>query len=395
MKRVFSLFTILLINLLNGVDLQYKDFLDADSTYSVSYKALITDLTSDYGMRYNQYVWHKGNDFGVHFNEHDIVLAPVSGTIEKISFEALTSLRLVLKSTNQDGYEFKHIFKGFNQNIQPSQIISGNTILCGNHDLNEEENGIVFLNRDHPALSTGISPALDSLSFTYNDSIYTVNATNEVSAGDMLCPVGDSYNYPVHLHLSKYRDALGAYSTSNCMDPLVAIDLYETQSSTQPNNTIYNVSLEGNIQDSLLFGDSSNHILVRCEMYGATPNPGNHYTNAAMNLDRVDLLIKSKFSNGDYHLIRGPYLESKIILGGRENTSIYPDTTTTNPAGNNIDIKLYSRYGGFDSTSWNTGILPWAYRDVNGYAYDDYYFCDFVLRIKDTDEFGGQKDSRV
>ncbi len=325
--------------------------------------------------------WHKGLDLrnhgaGADMQRGDAIVSPETGTI--VNLEGENYKYIIIDGANYD-FGYGHIFS-HNEVSSTVSWRSGNFVLTldeGNQNGINEQPAIVNLNTCI-AYSTinGRNVILPS-----NHCQDTLVTTNTVLVGAEIAPIGGSrtnntLDFPVHLHLYKFRNPNMAISNANCMDPLVDIlhpntphDIYVTFNQNIESDTFSNWS-----QVNLNYpGTNFNTISVRSRMHGAIAGiDSSRYTNVVQNLDSLSILISYMDINSP-EPIYVPNWRSEFLMAAKRNTTLYPSN-------------LHDHYGNQNTT----GISPYAYRDNTLFKpYDNFYFADFVTMLHKNDPLDG------
>ncbi|MEM6394695.1 MAG: hypothetical protein AAF741_00005 [Bacteroidota bacterium] len=403
MKNISNIYTILLFGLVlkstlnsQNLNLEYREcatcLQSANSNPSVSTSLYqygnntpytTGDLESDFDLRRanGNSRWHKGIDLrdhgaGADMQRGDALVSPETGTI--VAFPDQRYKYIVIDGANYD-FGYGHIFS-HNLVTNTSTWRSGNFVLKRSEP---DTNGdrficVVNLNSCIAYCEMPNKTVVIAGNPHCNDTLTT---TNQVAAGAAFAPIGGSRNnqnldFPVHLHLYKFRNPANGISNANCMDPLVDIHHPQTNFNieiTANQNIEANNFSNWNNTTLLLPGTAKNSIAFRAIMNGANQGvDASRYTNTAHNLDSIQLLIKNTNAN-TFSPIIGPAYRSEFLLHATQNTPLYPSD-------------IHNHYGSQNVT----GISPRAYQDNVGFRpYDNYYFADFVTRIHNNDPMDG------
>ena len=365
-----------------------NDPLNAAFSYDVWEEYATEDVVSDYSMRnLSSSKWHKGVDYSdngqsANADRGDAILAVADGNIARLKVTGSDYKYLTTSGAAHFGYG--HIFRNGNPNNPPGYQKSGKFILkrC---DIPFQMHYAIINLESCIAYSDLIGaevtiPGL-STSICSNTLFYT---TVEVSEGGEIAPLGNSGTMQVHLHLYKFKTTAGfpgvggsPINNANTGDPLEDVlhavppsyDVTMKTKSAPMNNVIIKYP-----------GTKKQGFAVRSSMVGATTS-GDRILGGTMNLDKVEIGIRPS-SGADFFLIQGPLFDSKIHLGAKNATDIYPGLITT-------------RFG-----SWTkTGQKPFAYSNPGNKVYDEFYYTDFLTRIHKDDpgdpDGDGKRSSKI
>jgi hypothetical protein len=375
------------------------DSLGGNYSYGTFHTFVSHDVTSDYGPRERNanngtYNWHKGIDckplaYAGQYNggRGTVLLAPISGRIFRVSanqgYKHLTISEDLPPPYASKGMGIGHIFNSRNPNAFDNGLQAGNLFLKQMDSFPQAFYAIINL-------ETGVAIGQVTGIVTLNGVQYDV--ITEVTDTMAVAPMGgsggsnyqDSDPFTTHFHIDYYRNVhgeLGAGSNeaaaANRLDPFLVLEheIPEFDVRIQSQGQDF-----GNIQLKYP-GSQPTKLRVRPVMEGATNASGqplgengasSRYGNVVMNVDNVDVMIKSSAEAG-FSPIMGKSYESRMSHGGRPASSLYPAT-----------IYQSASLGHFNKQ----GIDPYAYHDSQGYPYDEYFFPDFYTRIH-KDHSGG------
>jgi hypothetical protein len=372
--RVLIVFLILATNAVLGQNpqyiLQYRV-----SSGSAALPFLTEHIKSDFGIRNSggNSRWHRGIDYSVipkdagDGDKGYRLVTPVAGTVSRITRG--NYIFIIIDAAGPTDFGYGHIFEESN-----AVAVSLGGMVLQQIDNKPGEYAII----DLEAIPIRVfGTALGTV--TYSGHPYPVNSIT-VTANQDIAPLGDSDANNAHLHLYLTTDPEG--NPNNDVDIAKNPLQYLNHANTQFDiiiNDLFELK-EYNSNDLFSAGNVNGSIKVQIEMPGA--GNASYYDQEVMDIDSVIVQIK-KYDESDakYSLIIGANTKTQIVLGGRPSGFRYP--SNGHPQGNAYDIR--NVFGDED----NTGIYPWAYRDINPQPYDYYFFSDFYTRIKNTDQFGG------
>lgn len=390
-----------------GLQVQYKvcdgcscsktgnDGINSLFTYGQATSYITHDVTSDFDLRNEPGAsrWHKGIDYsrpsvftdgcGGDDDIGDALLAIESGTIIRLNGGAGFKY-MAISGTSGNILGYGHIFR---KKTTVAYQKSGNFVLKALNQLvgGQVHYAIIDLGANPvKAYSDVVGTPASPVTVTFEGQTY--NATNIVSAGDMIAPIGSSIDgasigVAGHLHLYRFR-AGSTVSDANCADPWQVVAhpltnydlLYSNQLSDPGGSDIWGQFIPKYNQNG------KNYLKVRAKM--KAPNGGlavaggadDRYENVAMNLDKVRVLLKKEGETSSPTEIRGDRYMSKFELGARMATARYPT---------NLPTMAYGNYT-------TTGVNPYSYKSgVEFKPYDDFYFCDIQTRIHNGDTYTG------
>ncbi|HRI29599.1 MAG TPA: hypothetical protein PK239_18750, partial [Chitinophagales bacterium] len=354
-------------------------------------------VTSDYGRRGSNSRWHMGVDFstqGGNDDAGDHIYPIETGTITAILNLGFTNHYKVVVIEGEHIFGYGHLFFDEEGDFPSEGVQWGNILMKKLNPPDQNSYAIIY----NPAGGTPVAFSnVNGGTVTHPDvnGGLPLTTTNQVTNLDI--PIGAMGNsggdFQVHLHLysltTNVPDGndvfLQYYSATNQMrrtkDPLQYVTHAEPE---------YLVDLD--FQNINYSPTTFSSIKVRCAMADAVS--GSSYANAVVNIDEVALYIKEKAATTSaYQLIKGAWLESKIVHGARIGVDRYPSpgfpahngtpTAATNFPFNGVDIAHPDDNIGKGSTT-RTGIFPYAY---SNYPYDDFYFSDLKLRIHKDDDY--------
>ena len=342
---------------------------------------VIDDLESDFDLRRagGNTRWHKGLDFrnhgqGADQQRGDAILSPEIGTILDIDH---TGYKYVIVDGANYDFGYGHIFS--HNNINNTSIWrSGNFVLKMTELDQNNQRFPVIINLDNCTAFCRETNKTVILSNIHCED--TLTTTNHINLDSVFCPIGGSRgsltdDFPVHLHLYKFRNPANGISLSNCSDPLIHIQhpytAYDLEialnSDIEPPFSNWN---NNNIEYP---GNEKNTFSLRTTMDNAQQGiDPSRYLNVAHNLDEIQIMIKNKFQS-EFKLVEGPHYRSEFLLHAQLNTPLYPDN-------------LHDHYG----DQHTTGASPSAYRDNVGFRpFDNYYYANFITRIHKNDPMDG------
>ena len=400
-----------------GLQLQYKlciecpngDEQNINYTYDAAPSDYETDhIESDYDMRITAGTkYHQGIDYLPRNTcRGDAVLSVEGGTVAFV--KGTGSLKLIAVQNGNRAFVYMHIFR---DTVLASGIRSGNFMLIpvGN------QYAIINMNVT-PAIAYARDTGLKIIykhhaNSTTTDTIYT---TNQVVAGAMIAPIGNSGGVPLHLHVALIENPIPFNNSTNQSDPSFiggrnldrSIDpwtdlTHATNGFSQRLRTRKpgNFSLQtcehpgpigatdpwGQINLSYV-NDTRNTIEIEVGMEnadtastnGGSNNDASRYNNTVMDEEEVVLGIKRIGANSDFKVAKGSDFDSKFVLNPVGTKSIYP-ARMYDPGG--------GAYGGIYGDPNTNGISPMTYRDNAGFHPHDYYFIsDFYLRLHKGDQ---------
>jgi hypothetical protein len=340
---------------------------------------ITSDILSDFGRRRGVAItnWHRGIDFSSVVGDGDVGyhIMPVLGGV--VSYLDVADDYKYISVEGVQNFGYGHIFRD-GKLVGNQEMRSGDMVLKHMLPPNQLQFTIIYDPGNGTPVAIGY---INGGRVEYNGDTLTV--TNQVAANRPIAPIGNSGKYFVgkaHVHLyNPHNGYINPQDINNGKNPL------EFVTHAQPT---YTVSIEG-VNNLTLTGTNTFYpgnviasVKVRCAMNGEVR--GSTYNNATLNIDDVRLFIKKDYENDQaYQLIKGPNVQSRISLGGKNDSVRYP--STNHPAGNStIDISDDNRIGS------NTifGIDPYAYDDYVGDPWDEYYFSDIKTRIHKNDNFG-------
>ncbi len=357
-------------------------------TYENDSAFLTKDIESDFDLRRitSGTKWHKGIDLrnhgsGADMQRGDALVAPEGGTIVALPNQRYKYI--TIDGANLD-FGYGHIFS--HNNIGDATTWrSGNFVLKMTEVDTNDLRFIAIVNLN-TCLAYCRTPNRTVIIANNNHCADTLTTTDQVAVGASFAPIGGSKNntndFPVHLHLYKFRNPANGINSDNCMDPLIDLQHPMTNYDIQ---LAFNKDIESNNfndwdQVNISYpGDDENTVSYRATMIGATAGvDDSRYENVAHNLDSIRVVVKSS-RDEDYKPIYGPYYRSELLLHARNNTPLYPTQMTT-------------RYANISTT----GISPRAYQDGVGFRpYDNYYYADFVTRIHEDDPGDGSPTATI
>ncbi len=390
-----------------GLQLQYRlctqcpngDNQNIDYTYSddaINYST--AQLESDYDMRVTEGTkYHQGIDFLPRAGcRGDAVLSVEAGTVAFVKGNG--NLKNIVIQNGAHAFVYMHLFNS--DGVPATGMRSGDFML-------------VPVNQEYAIINMAASPAIayartSGLRIIYNryqnstnrDTVYT---TNQVVAGAMIAPIGNSGTGPVHLHVALIENpspfqngqedpafAVGR-EIDRSIDPWTELDhadngfVYRLRTRKTQNFALGTCEHPpGQILDlwnqiNLSYADNTkNCIEIEMGMAGVEQVPGDdsRYNNAVMDQEEVVLNIKRIGADNDFVTARGSDFDSKFVLNPVGAKQIYP-------------VRMYdvNNTGGIYGSPTVNGISPFTYRDYLGYHPHDYYFIsDFYLRMHKLDK---------
>jgi len=361
---------------------------------AMQYFNTVPTVKSDFEPRYIlrqtgvvPYDWHGGIDYSAAAGNGDRgyhLRSIVDGVVHKIGTGGVKYI--VINGTDHD-FGYLHIFS-------PGAVPRHNGDCHVVHLAAPFNNriGIVVPNRNVPEGFSLISDCVDCTGHYYIHNGITLNATNEVAAGSIIAVLGDSgANGNAHLHLNRYESLADGMNfvngDANMLDPLQFVEHYQPNYQITFHNNSQIVNDPTNVPQGIVMkypGTMPTKIMIRPFMQGE--GNANSYTHGTLNIAEAEVLIKKQYIL-DYELIRGATYESRVSQGAITTDNVtYPGYVGTTGLANK---------GG-----WNRqGIFHFAYRDgtdphgtpyttSGGRPYDDFYFTDFISRIRNNDAFG-------
>lgn len=228
------------------------------------------DISSDFGRR--EADWHRGVDFVVRDGSNAgygyPILSPVDGTITRIDVLGQNQFTIV---TIQDGNQINPTHFAYAHVFTPGNIpiVVGDFVLFGfTHQSNTEY--AIINTQNQTALSD-----IDGVNISYNNTAYVT--TNEISAGDPIAPLGNSGDYPIHLHLysvlNPFEDPRGI---DNAHDPLQKLNIDGAEYTFNLGNNggdINNLTLFSGINQAVAYynGNQSGSFKIDCLMDNCNP----------------------------------------------------------------------------------------------------------------------------
>ncbi len=381
MSKTFTLLLlscVLRLTIYSQLTLQYKECSGGNCPNGTTPQNWQTNhVYSDFGMRRTNSIWHKGVDFNItgtgnpSTDEGYHLLTPVGGTITQIDGSGYKFIVVQDNSGNNYHLGYGHIF---NDDVFLNNTISVGELILYRWYNNGYKYAIINTN-NNVAISNE-----NGYTFTYGGQSYTTS--NQVTAQQVIAPLGGSGGFHSHLHLYRVINPNidPNLNIDNCLDPLQILNHIQTNFNISIDET-ENLTQTGNT--TFYSGDNKSIVKVKCEFNSPGQHggvDGRYYDNAIMDIDDIDLLIKKNSEdNSNYNLIQGKYNYSKISHGARWNVSHYP----INP----VDIR--QQYGVYNNSNVNLcidGIMPDAYYDN---PWDEFVFTDFYTRIHKDDTYGG------
>jgi len=376
---------------------KYQSIKNANATpptYNASTEFDVSHISSDYGRRhYNSQSatqWHRGVDFNLNHVVGDHILSINNAIIEKI-YGGYGYKYIITSGEHHFGYG--HIF--IHQEPPSAGLTCGDMVL--KKMVGSDKYAIINIT-DMTAM--GCIDGIENPIVEYNGQ--NINVTDVVNADQPIAIIGSSGATNVHLHLYMFYDVCLAIQTTtsgkgqhnnitNDRDPMQVISHPEISYSVNIETNGLEINGQHFIDENnvVIFpGDDEISLMVHWEMDNATPS-GSRFTNAVMDVDDVALYIKKSYlPDDDYQLITGKLVESFLSHGARMNSQIQPIMANStygfpaNPPDNTL-INMANDTYGWDGSTTRTGIDPYAYRDGNNQAHDDYYFSDFFTRVID------------
>ncbi len=354
------------------------------------------NVVSDFGPRYlssnRPYDFHGGIDYTITepTGTEDLgyhVKAIEEGTIIKLeNYQRQNGSRSTLKyvviddSEGDNDYGYVHLF---DDTSLPTQI--GDMKYVEIHDTFPMKKTYGILDLTNNVLYSDCQGGDCDSTFYYINGLDTIYATNHINQEDNIGILGTSGHVLSHLHLSKYNSLNVSDFVNNDINAIDPLEEIWHQGPDYDIKILYNTTVS-NIDDypegiKIKYpGTDYTDILIRPimpDMENGQPNNGPLYNDNTLNIHKVEILLGEKSLEGQpqsYHIIRGPFYESKFWLGGRLNENQkYPE---------HIAIGHPNNEGSWD----RTGIKPLAYKDYDPRRWDDFYYADFVTRIHSDDQ---------
>ncbi len=383
---------------------QFRPYLGADPLHTYGNVSIFPTLNNqnpnqvfgiaeDFGPRQlgaDLYQWHGGIDYNSDYLDADygdLILALEGGTISEHSQMVSGTKSLIIEGNGPNGHNLRyvHVFTGGNLTVSQS-IVTGGCILkvmdYPNNNISQfpGKTWAIIIRDNGNYIAYGPEPPMPPGQVTFTDENgveHTLTVNTQVAAGAPVVPLGDSNNFPAHLHLeilTQVTDDNGNNIPAG--DDRWAKDPLQLYDHDAPNYNIgfYYEDDETSGIDIIYPGTNEGTVQVHVEMSGQeNNNPANRY-DVVMNVDEVAIYIKPVASQ-NFNLIQGPNFRSEFSHGARIGTERI-----------NMDLNVASSNVG----DWNrTHMQPFAYATNNSHPRDDYYFADFLTRIHKDDPMDG------
>lgn len=274
---------------------QENDEENDDYTYGPIVNFATHDVSSDYGPR-SVYDWHGGVDYtaaGGDEDRGDLIIALDGGTVRLHVTGQYKWIGIVGENRN---FGYGHIFRRHDDDDPYYNFTSGECALRFMMGENCSRVAIIVpvFNADnqvvgHSAYGEPIEGCIAQVEF--EGQILPVN-TN-INAGDVVGPIGDSYNsltpLAAHLHLYSFPDvATGNITDGHTKNPLEFVDHaipdYQVQILRHNNQTIASPDeLEG--IDLVYPGNLPSKLKIRALLSGE--GNGERYQNSVMNVNSI------------------------------------------------------------------------------------------------------------
>lgn len=371
---------------LMGVLLLCLDLVAQNVQYKVNHAGIATtcppeDVASDFGPRkIPKYDWHGGVDYSPLTGNQDrgyTLLAIENGTISYIHNLAGIGFKY-LRIDGTHHYGYGHIFTS-NAGIQELGDFKLVKLLAPH-----SSQFAIYNTKTQTLFHTckiNANDIANCTNYKYLNGTDTITATNQVTTGSEIGPMGTSIDgrlpngnknpdaaVEAHLHLYNFGTANNNTASDvrdgNTLNPL------QFANHTEPAYIVNAYKNSGFTQQGIGLvypGTERTKVGVRVRM--SNQSGGGNYS-AVMNINRVKLSIRK--GNQTFKVIEGLNYESRIDYGGRTDA---PDHY---PAKNASNILTLAGTWGADANSGVNGIVPKAYSST---PEDDYYFTDFVTRI--------------
>jgi PKD repeat protein len=397
-------------------------------------------ITSDFGRRGGNSRWHMGVDYSIVSGNNDIgdAIYPIdTGAVTYIKGKERYKIICFQNLNGSQQFGYGHIFsrKRIIANDTTTAIRNGNFILTRMDGDYVEYFSIIYC----PQSGDTIAYAPINTGTVTHPGInrgQPLNVTNRISPNVPLVSLGASGggNSNGHIHLycldtiptavptcNNYNEdsvyiptmnsSWGAGNALGFVDriteyrhaknPLQFLEHDEPDYLLRVHNRSYssNDTLKENVIQFTYPGNKKSVLFVRVYMKGAIGSYS--YSNAVMDLDKVELLIKNESDSIlQYNSIVGPQLESFMCFGGKKDTERYPSLGIpefNNTTGNINEFQMNTNFIDIadrlrENNTNTTQIRAKAY---NGQKYDDFFFANIYTRIHQDDTLKGFSDTTL
>lgn len=361
---------------------------------AMQYFNTVPTVKSDFGPRYvlrslgpQPYDWHGGIDYSAAAGNGDRgyhLRSIVDGVVHQIGAGGVKYI--VINGPDHD-FGYLHIFS---PGSVPRHNGDCHMVELTTSTPQNPRYGIIVPNGQGGLML--LSDCTNCTGHYYIHNGVTLNATNQVAAGSIIAALGDSgANGNAHLHLNRYESLAAGMDfvngDANMLDPLQFVEHFQPNYQLTFHNNSQIVNNPANVPQGIVMkypGTAPTKIMIRPFMQNE--GNGNSYTHGTLNIAEAEVLIKKQYLS-DYELIKGATYESRVSLGAiTTDNGTYPGYVGTTGVANK---------GG-----WNRqGVFHFAYRDgtdphgtpyttSGGRPYDDFYFTDFISRIRNNDALG-------